>query len=163
MVTNTIQNNKLYHLIWYEYAKFLVNETSYNVFFVSSNNPMVKITKENLEHFKNLSEVETKYFDKKFVMEIELPIMEINMKQDSRGYHVEFRNTLMSDGFSGFCFDEFETWRHKKEQELINEKTAPLRDARKRGENPVWDVDIDKIRLRVRKDYEAFCGISAKQ
>jgi hypothetical protein len=132
------------------------------VFFVSSNNPMVKITKENLEHFKNLSEVETKYFDNNFVMEIELPAMEINIKQDGRGNHVEFKSAF-NDSFRGFCFDEFENWRHKKEEELMIAQSKPLHEARKRGENPVWDVDIDKIRQQVREEYEVFCGISAKK
>jgi hypothetical protein len=162
MVTNTIHNNKLYHLIWYEYAEFLVNETIYNVFFVSSGNPMVKITKENLQHFKELSEVETKYFDNNFVMEIDLPAMEINIRQDRNGNHVEFKDAFRGS-FSGFSFKEFEDWRHKVEEDLMNEQIRPIQEARKRGENPVWDVDLDGIRKKVREDYEVFCGISPKK
>jgi hypothetical protein len=162
MVTNTIQNNKLYHLIWYEYAQFLVNETRYNVFFISSGNPMVKITKENLEHFKKLSETKTEYFDNIFVMEIELPAMEINIKQDGRGNHIEFKSNS-SDSFRGFSFKEFEDWRHKIEEDLMNEQIRPIREARNRGENPAWNVDLDGIRNKVREDYELFCGISPQK
>jgi hypothetical protein len=163
MTTNTIHNNKLYHLIWYKYAKFLVNKTSYGVFFVSSDNPMVRVTKENLQHFKKLSEIKTKYFDNKFVMEIELPAMEINIKQDHNGNHINFNSNQMSSSFRGFSFKEFEDWRHKKEEDLMNEQIKPIREARDRGENPVWDVDLDAIRKKVREDYELFCGISPEK
>jgi hypothetical protein len=164
MVTNTIHNNKLYHLIWYEYAEFLVNETRYNVFFVSSGNPMVKITKENLQHFKELSEVETKYFDNNFVMEIDLPAMEVTFKQNSRGNYIEFKSNQMSDSFSGFSFKEFEDWRYKRYNELNNEYTKPIREARARGENPAWNVpSVDDIMAQIKEEYEVFCGISPKK
>jgi hypothetical protein len=159
MVTNTIHNNKLYHLIWYEYAKFLVNETAYNVFFVSSNNPMVKITKENLQHFKELSEIKTKYFDNRFVMEIELPAMEITFKQDHIGNRVEFKSNQMSDNFRGFCFDEFDRWKHKRYEELNNEYTKPIREARARGEDPAWNVpSVQEIMTQIENEYNEFCG-----
>lgn len=159
MVTNTIHNNKLYHLIWDEYAKFLVDKTSYNVFFISSGNPMVKVNKENFEHFKKLEEVETKYFDNKFVMEIELPAMEITVRQDSRGNHVDFKSTY-NDSLRGFCFDEFEKWKHKKYEEINLIYTKPIMEARKRGENPVWDVpSVEEIRKQIEDKYNEFCGI----
>jgi hypothetical protein len=160
MVTNTIHNNKLYHLIWYEYAKFLVNETAYNVFFVSSGNPMVKITKENLQHFKELSESKTKYFDNIFVMEIELPAMEITFKQDHIGNRVEFKSNQMSDSFRGFCFDEFDRWKHKRYEELDNEYMKPIREARARGEDPAWNVpSVQEIMTQIENEYNEFCGV----
>ena len=38
-----------------------------------------------------------------------------------------------------------------------------VQDSNGAVENPVWDVDIDKIRQQVREEYELFCGISAKK
>lgn len=158
MVTNTIHNNKLYHLIWDEYAKFLVEKTSYNVFFISSGNPMVKITKENFEYFNTLNKTETKYFDNQFVMEIELPSMEINIKQDGKGNHVDFKSSF-SDSLRGFCFDEFEKWKHEKYREVYLEYTKPIMEARKRGENPEWTVPkVKEIMEQIESRYNEFCG-----
>ena len=51
--TNIVRDGKWYLLLFDEYAKFLVDKTNYDVYMISFDKPMIKVTKDN---FQKLSE-----------------------------------------------------------------------------------------------------------
>jgi len=145
MVTNTVKDGKLYHLIWDEFAEFLINKTSYNVYFLSYNTPLLKVNKDNFKAFKKLNEEGKGYTGNNFILEIELPSLKITSDQ----YKGRIKIDSSYDGFQGLCFDSPDEWQSKEIDRIYIEKTKPLHEARKRGENPEWITDQDWNDIKV--------------
>lgn len=81
MVTNVLIDGKWYLLLFRKMAQFLVEESSYNVLFVSYGSPPEKVTKENYEELdkkvKHFEDIHTS--GDCFLLELELPSVEINV------------------------------------------------------------------------------------
>lgn len=84
MPTNTLIDGKWYLLLFREYAKFLVHESRYDVYFVSSENLPQKVDKENFyeldKKVKHYEDINT--FGDCFVLELVLPYLDIELTTD---------------------------------------------------------------------------------
>lgn len=158
MVTSLVKNGKLYNLVWDDFAEYLVNNTSYEVYFISSGFPKILVTKENFVYFKTLNNTETKYWNNQFIVAFDLPQLKIEIDQDDyRGHKIKVSSY---NGFMGINYsDDEETWKSKEVDKRYQIAVEPLREARKRGESPVWDIDLDKIRAEVDAELNKFLGI----
>lgn len=156
MVSSAVKEGKLYNLIDDEMAEYFLNKTYYEVYFLASSKPMVRVTKSNFNHFQELYSKETKYWNNQFVVAFDIPPLKIEIKEyDS----VSFKISSIYNSFEalGGLVSE-EEWFSKEVDKRYIEATKPLHEARKRGEDPVWDVDLDKIRAEIKQELDEFCG-----
>lgn len=114
MGTCEVRDNKLYILLFSEYAKFLVENTNYTVLFSHYNNPSFKVTKENFDWCNklNLKARETHTFGHEFILELEIPPLKIESTTD--GYKL---NSQHSFSFRGLCFLDLERWKNNEIEE----------------------------------------------
>lgn len=86
MVTNILIDGKWYLLLFRKMAKFLVEESQYDVYLASYDSPLEKVTKDN---FKDLDKKVKSFEDIRtsgdcFLLELELPVLDINFTTDGR-------------------------------------------------------------------------------
>lgn len=157
MVSSAVKEGKLYHLIEDTMAEYFVRNTCYEVYFISSGKPMIKITKENITHFKKLYFKERVYWDNQFIVAFDIPPLKIEVAQYNKA-SIKVSSIYNSfEGLGGLVSEE--EWFNKELDKRYIEATKPLHEARKRGEDPVWDVDLDKIRAEIKQELDEFCGL----
>ena len=110
--TNIVRDGKWYLLLFDEYAEFLVDKTNYDVYMISYDKPMIKVTKDN---FQKLRENVKTFNDKRvqgdcFVMELELPPMKVEVVYDNKP-RVNF-NSHFNTGLQGYVLDLPNDWKH---------------------------------------------------
>jgi hypothetical protein len=121
--THIVKDGKLYLLLFDEYAEFLVDKTNYDVYMISYDKPMIKVTKDN---FQKLRE-NVKTFEEKrtwgdcFVMELELPPMKVEIITD-RNPSITF-NSPYNTGFQGFVLDSPDVWINKEVEKEWSKNT----------------------------------------
>ena len=91
--TNVLINGKWYLLLSLELAEFLVNNTTYTVFFISYDRAKLQMSKENFERYKNI--VKRTFDEQKdgplFVLELELPELQICFNTKSGNSRIDSR------------------------------------------------------------------------
>ena len=155
MTTNAVKDGYLYQLIWDDYAKFLVSETDYDVYFISSGKPMIKVTKDNIGRFIELNSQKSEYWNNQFIVAHKLPPLKIESSQDRED---SITITSCYNGFQSISnLSNAEGWFYKEWDKRIAEENKPFYEARKRGENGVY-ADINKIKADIIKEVEDFSG-----
>lgn len=158
MVTNTVKDGKLYNLVWDDFAEYLVKNTSYEVYFISSGFPKILVTKENFAHFKTLNNAKSECWNNQFIVAFDLPQLKIEIDQDD--YEKHKLKISSYNGFKGINYsDNKEVWKDKEIDKRYQIAVEPLREAHSKGENPVWDIDLDKIGAEVDAELDKFLGI----
>lgn len=114
MTTNVVRNGKWYLLLFDEYAEFLVNKTNYDVYMISYDKPMIKVTKENFQKLRDNVKV---FYDQQvlgdcFVMELELPSMKIEVINDIGPQSKVTFNSYQSM-LNTYTLDLPDTWKYK--------------------------------------------------
>lgn len=140
--TNIVRDGKWYLLLFDEYAKFLVDKTNYDVYMISFDKPMIKVTKDN---FQKLSENVKSFSERQvmgdcFVMELELPSMKIEViNRDDDKSKVTFNSHTKV--FQGYSFDLPEVWKYK----MIDDEWL------KQGRNFVLDTTKNELDEKIVK------------
>lgn len=121
MVTSEVRNGKLYLLCFDELAEFLVNNSKYTVLFGSYNRPAIKVNKDNFNWCKDLVIKADGTSDCNFIIELELPSLEIKATEDRNGVTLSVNsNPRYHPAFTGISFDDLNVWRNKEvEKRLI--------------------------------------------
>lgn len=114
VATNIVRNNKWYILLFEEYARFLIEKTNYDVYMISYDKPMIKVNKDN---FDKLNENVKKFREKHtqgdcFVMELELPPMQIEINYNTYGNNTYLNfNSGYNTGLQHYVLETPEIWK----------------------------------------------------
>lgn len=126
VATNIVKNGKWYILLFEEYARFLVENTHYDVYMISYDKPMIRVNKEN---FDKLNENVKKFKEKHiqgdcFVMELELPPMEVVINYNIYGNtnQVEF-NSPGQTGLNHYVLYNPQDWVTKEVEKVWSENS----------------------------------------
>lgn len=115
MVTSEVRNGKLYVLCFEELAEFLVFNSRYTVLFGSYNRPAIKVSKDNFNLCLEIVKKAEYTSDCNFVIELELPSLEIKTTEYSNEVKVSVNsNPKYGRYFNGISFDEADVWREKE-------------------------------------------------
>jgi len=124
--TNIVKDGKWYLLLFEEYARFLIENTNYDVYMISYDKPMIKVNQVN---FEKLNKNVNKFREKRtqgdcFVMELELPPMKVEINYNSYGNntYVEL-NSYNNTGFQHYVLDSPETWVTKEVEKVWSENS----------------------------------------
>lgn len=115
MTTNILIDGKWYLLLFRKMAKFLVEESMYNLYFASYESPLQKVTTKN---FKELDKKVKSYEDIRtsgdcFLLELEIPALDIEFCTDSSNVKVRSKYWKNNSLLPKVDKDLFDYW-HKK-------------------------------------------------
>jgi len=113
--TSEVRDGKLYLLCFEELAEFLVNNSRYTVLFGSYNRPAIKVNKDNFNWCLDLVKKAEGTSDCNFIIELELPSLEIKATEDHNGVRLSVNsNPKYLPAFTGISFDSQYIWRNKE-------------------------------------------------
>ncbi len=115
MVTSEVRDGKLYLLCFEELAEFLVKNSRYTVLFGSYNRPAIKVNEKNFDWCLNLVKKAEGTSDCNFIIELELPSLEVKMSEGHNGLRFSVNsNPRYRSSFTGISFDDLNVWRNKE-------------------------------------------------
>lgn len=136
MVTCEIRDNKLYTLLFSEYAEWLINNTYSKVLFCSHSNPSFEVNKDNFDWCNKLHLESRKNSESgnDFILEQELPNLEV--KSTSSGYKLNSNPNGRLHFFLSYSFEDLEVWKSRE----VDTRYDRL---------PFHPENLDKVRLEV--------------